>query len=1065
MIDNNSNQKTIENIPSEVIKELQSILGEQYGVTINNDSDTSLTLTLRGDATQFPDNIYEHLELIPPHLCTETYKFLIDNGVNKQILFKYIFKIHNAKIQEETLQYLLQNKGGDELSLTDLYFGCVPSVNTLDMLIGHWKNNDDMKNKIYEAAIASHHHFGETATQNSSYTQMLKGVRAEVDLTQFYIPILQYSDALIEEITDNNIISPVKLFSITWHSSAYQYIEGKKVLDQSMTDKQNNLIKKCIEQYNVAELPQVLHIPQSINIDNLKLLIERFPTQILKLVLHPYNNALEQDQVIDLLKKAMENDVSFNGIDIPKTTPVEYYDILFSKENQNNEKRNPSIIVDNALELLNDNNAENWPKGFELIDKARSLGTNVNPQSVLPYLMPIANIVKLVNDYDYPAESLAKWLDYITTNDYNGAMLQAHQDNLGLLRAYKKEIDDCFIDKLHDINLKSILPSRQWIERLFEHKLIDNTCLIGYSIQFNDTQWLDEAIEKHPGSLTEILISQYNIMSLALEYGSVECIRHIAEQFFQHKLNNATTQDIISSYIGYIISHSFTEACEIITIFTSYFDQNDLTNTLNSASALERDAIFKILDLAKKYNQQDMLTELERNILNLKREISIQDIEGTIDTTDDVQIDKIIDYTIIARRYDLIQPLIKKISKSNMQENKLVYIIHLLFLRNPIDNSQSIGDLTEQYYVLLEFILAKIQNIDSINNQGESVTTTLLAVQNITEPLTKLILKKSLDPIFALDKTLNEDNDLSSKYPPEKLPELFDTNKTYIGIAHGHGFWSSNVWCVGELIMAQHKNIIFHRISEEIIEYFGDDILSYFHGFINPGSSDRYPRTKKTVTLEEYQKADNMYDIEKMFHVILDSVHAKHPPIPTLGICGGMQHMALKMQASIEPVAGYSYGKHEVTFKIGTLSYFMCLTPEQQQAIIDHKISASALPLPEIKFKGDTAHCFAVISNSSDQIHTDATSEDVVTMAISTHLKHGINFGTQFHPEHYYYTKSDESQTIPDDHIIQQRWIDNWVNIVVKYHDNPNDPMEYLKKGMDAMHELLGHTEEVISGE
>ena len=320
-----------------------------------------------------------------------------------------------------------------------------------------------------------------------------------------------------------------------------------------------------------------------------------------------------------------------------------------------------------------------------------------------------------------------------------------------------------------------------------------------------------------------------------------------------------------------------------------------------------------------------------------------------------------------------------------------------------------ISDLSEKK-VGLDFIAKYASIIDNPDawiseDNAATITDSLLKDESTRE----IALNKTKDPLFALLK------------PNTNASEIFsDNNLAHIAISHGNGFWSTGIWEAARVAMKNHPDVQFH-----LVDYinFNNTVLN-FDAWINPGAGDSYPRDK-TFTLNDWQPTN---EFEQLYQNALNSTLSHN--MPYLGFCAGSQHFALHHGGAVEIVEGYEGVKHDVLLNKNTLLYFMTLNQAQQNQVLEN------CELPDVNFKGDTAHSFAARSDllNFNEMRLAATYEDAAVAAGYEHIN-GIRFGTQFHPEHHYGQPEREEN--------QHNILENFIKLAKKFQQAKLGKAEY----------------------
>jgi gamma-glutamyl-gamma-aminobutyrate hydrolase PuuD len=280
------------------------------------------------------------------------------------------------------------------------------------------------------------------------------------------------------------------------------------------------------------------------------------------------------------------------------------------------------------------------------------------------------------------------------------------------------------------------------------------------------------------------------------------------------------------------------------------------------------------------------------------------------------------------------------------------------------------------------------------------------------------IIESSEDPMFALLKQ------------PLNLNKVFnDPAQIHIALSDDGSLYFRAIWAAARLIMQKHPNVLIHLLTLNIATAWGDQLLTKFDGFINPGGMDSFP-----IDLQEFNNADcpHTLELEKTYQFIAKKTYELN--IPYFGICSGSQHLALVHESFLQPVQGYQKTQHDVIYLPGTLSHFQLLNSAQQkEALMNCELS-------DITFKVDVFNSYAAIANKlGADLQLGALSFDGAAMAYAHH--NGIRYGTQYHPEHSYVKKESHAH-------FPNILFDNFIEIARTHHahrtHNETHPTEHF---------------------
>lgn len=507
---------------------------------------------------------------------------------------------------------------------------------------------------------------------------------------------------------------------------------------------------------------------------------------------------------------------------------------------------------------------------------------------------------------------------------------------------------------------------------------------------------LEYAMSANSKDLLEIVFDHYNNI-VSLEINNVTCSIEILKLLND---KNIKIEIRVENYINFIKSNSFDLSVFIVKNVSKYFDERDIHESIrfNGASELDLKQFFDYYNLMKDF----ISTKEGKN--KLLNDIELKILESG-DNLENIEEYKNIEYlnkygynslhlSILAHKYDLAEKLIN--SEMSVYEQTHNGLTPLQLFSNILINDSNNQEI-------IRIISETIGEIDiKLDDLGQSLADRLITSSQIEA----LVIEKSRDSLFYLFK---KDSDLFSI--------SHDKEFVNIAISHGNSIWSTGIWSAARLLSKNHPNVKFYLVKDDVLSKGGEGFINQFDAIINPGAGDTYPRKLEVFSKQDFPFNSN---IEKHYQKMLEM--SDKFQIPYFGICAGAQHFSLYNGGSLTKVTKEdSADSKQINFIKGTLAYFLSLTLDQQ-----HK-ALSECEFPEVSFSGDRAHSFAAVAEKlGDNIELGAVSGDDVAMSYASN--NGISYATQFHPEHYYKDKDDNS-------IHQRALLDNFIDLAEIYHD------------------------------
>jgi anthranilate/para-aminobenzoate synthase component II len=445
---------------------------------------------------------------------------------------------------------------------------------------------------------------------------------------------------------------------------------------------------------------------------------------------------------------------------------------------------------------------------------------------------------------------------------------------------------------------------------------------------------------------------------------------------------------------------------ELYEIFRSHGESESESSNFIDYSSLINEYILS------QYGLPTSLSKIEIEIINGNTSASdIEDYRGAEFTNK-------YGYTplhlaLISKNYNLAAQMVKNGFDLYAQSNSGVTPLHLL----PEDAEEGSDNLMKE-------TSERIDDVDMDLGSGETLVNYLLTNNELANKTIAL----SKDPLTSL---LKQDVDL---FTPSS-----DLTKTNIAISDGEGFWSTSLWSVAREISKNFLDVNFYLVRENMLKDGGKAFFSQFDAVINPGAGDNFPAEN------EFTKEDCLSPTPLEMHYQTMLEYSDNLNIPYLGMCAGAQHLSLYHDGSLKKIDGYSQGHHQVNYIKGTLPYFMSLTKEQQSNALKN------CELPEVSFKGDTAHHYAAVEGKlGNDLQLGAISEDNVVMSFASN--NGIRYSTQFHPEHHYGNQDNNA-------IHQNAWLNNFVEIARMHHahrvNGDAHPTEYYTEVKARLDECI----------
>ncbi|MFI4983843.1 MAG: hypothetical protein ACHP6I_01445 [Rickettsiales bacterium] len=442
---------------------------------------------------------------------------------------------------------------------------------------------------------------------------------------------------------------------------------------------------------------------------------------------------------------------------------------------------------------------------------------------------------------------------------------------------------------------------------------------------------------------------------------------------------------------AYALIPTYSDRLELVTDFWQYLDKSLLQSQLEFDGLTGSQIAFKfaILDLFREYViESNELNSYERAIFNPTEEVclNLSHVDLLLATPKNSLGISYLDLAILVGKNVLASELLEMGFAAKNYEQGFSSLDFLVLNYKPYDSSAD----------LIKAILQSDSiNVDQQDGYGQTPADMFLRSHDIKD----LVLARSKDKIYEVSKG-NYDS--------------IDETRTNIAISIGDGFWSSMSFAVARKL-ATHNNVDFYLVNMQAVEATNDAIFSKFDAWLNPGAGDSYPKDENGFNLDAWTPSQ---DIEKMHFKALEQTDNLH--IPYLGICAGAQHLSLYHGSNVKPV-NLSASSRDIILKLGSLPHFMTLSSaEQKQALTS---CVNNVP----KFKGDTAHSFALDENNvAASINVGAVSETAIPMFYSH--ENGIRFGKQFHAEHYY-SSTPDAKTMP-----QKEILNNFVSLAKMHH-------------------------------
>ncbi|MDG1437173.1 MAG: gamma-glutamyl-gamma-aminobutyrate hydrolase family protein [Rickettsiaceae bacterium] len=579
----------------------------------------------------------------------------------------------------------------------------------------------------------------------------------------------------------------------------------------------------------------------------------------------------------------------------------------------------------------------------------------------------------------------------------------ASNNNFSLDEYFQNKMEKCHIGQ--DGNTL-IAPNPEILKYLNSQKLLNAATLFNGSVKSNSLELVKEAMEQ--GYILSKDDTKH--LKIALDQGNID----IAEYIASHMKNDSIEISIEPMvHLRLFLQYGPKIAGKIQKLIEKDLDIEKMSADLSAKgmSAQKIKIITNMYDIYCAYiSGTEELSPLERDILNPDKEPEVSALTNQNLTNKWGY--SALQLALVAQKSNLTKLLINEETVA-YQNNHQYSVIELFAFIIEITTYNKRSELNS----LKETLISKLEFVDVVDDRGESLIDIFISGG---DDLAEIIMQRSNDTLIDLYK---DSTDVSS---------FFNDDKAHVALTN-QNFWSTGAWSTARLLMKNYPNVAFHLITLEMLQNQDKDFLSKFDGFINPGAGDLYP--KHAFKLNELSSNDQT---SNLYQKIINA--SEEHNIPLIGMCAGAQQLSLNKGGTIEPIKGYSSGKHDVSYIKGTIPYYMALTSQQQKELLEEGI------FPEIQFKGDTAHHFAAQAGNIGELELGAVSEDGVPISFSTL----IQFATQFHPEHYYPNKGSEDSNTMN----QVAWFDNFVNLVQRYH-NGEDIREVMNSVKDKMEEWI----------
>ncbi|HQU09544.1 MAG: hypothetical protein B7X06_03365 [Verrucomicrobia bacterium 21-51-4] len=209
--------------------------------------------------------------------------------------------------------------------------------------------------------------------------------------------------------------------------------------------------------------------------------------------------------------------------------------------------------------------------------------------------------------------------------------------------------------------------------------------------------------------------------------------------------------------------------------------------------------------------------------------------------------------------------------------------------------------------------------------------------------------------------------------------------KILIGILDdGLGLYMDDLLRASTSAMSTQPDLLIAYVTEAVIEALG---LDAFSGFIFPGCADKYPRNRVTFTAQdmpEHKRSPKERLFQKLYP-LTDSAR-----IPTLGLCGGAQHLVLSRQGALR----HSKIKSErISLDPFHVPHFMALNGSERISALESCAST------ELVINVYRTHSFCAVLDRLGHNLTLASKEDQTPLAFYDGFK---AIAVQFHAESYY---------------------------------------------------------------
>jgi gamma-glutamyl-gamma-aminobutyrate hydrolase PuuD len=248
-------------------------------------------------------------------------------------------------------------------------------------------------------------------------------------------------------------------------------------------------------------------------------------------------------------------------------------------------------------------------------------------------------------------------------------------------------------------------------------------------------------------------------------------------------------------------------------------------------------------------------------------------------------------------------------------------------------------------------------------------------------------LMRTDDPTYTLCRSVREKEvSLASRIPE---------GQKAIGIVRHNGLVLGALEVHTRKLHKKNPDLFFYIIEPEMLEQ-EPELMERFCGFILPGSPEGHSMKYEEAVKGGVMKAPRV----KAYLQVLD--HAAKHRLPVLGICGGNQFMGLWHKGDGTTPADQTDKAESVVFEPGNLLYWMMLTDEEKDAVIER------CEMPEISFPVTRMHHNAIDANNPGEGLTIAAKSRLGTVLSVTDNVRAL--GVQFHPEMVAYSMNENEE-------------------------------------------------------